>query len=534
MKLRKWLRDAWHDAARKAEGSLLRQRPDDVPDWAGPAAGYSAAGSLWRGLTGRDMELAEMQAEVAAEGRGQILMIAQCDDVNRRLLAHLRGEPPVPQAGPVYREGFFTLLTLPANVAPGEREPLDRDRFSWADLAGRLPDEELDLAGEADLALYVYRRTEGWLAEDARWYARLRSTGVPLVLVEVDDRSDGALDGGASEGGALQCAAIPASFVSSRNGSGPGRAKVSLPAGARPVRIRLTYLRGDSAASVDGAVTAGSEPGAGRASLSNEDGEMSSDVAALVERMLAQRPRLGIPLAQEIAGCRPMIAGRAIRSCMLMTALLGAEPIPLLDLPLQVATNWKMALQLAAIHGHPGLDYHSREMVGTVAWSLSLRYVIQQVVKLVPLLGWAASAALSAGGAWLLGNALCRYYRVQEGAASPAEDVRQAEASLRDHAVGRAQTATVRTLRRARAFLATAPALPSLAAWQRRVHPSAVSHDSSAVAGSAQLTEHVRGVVPPLVGIAHHAAGLRSRLARGDGLAASHEAQEAETGGDDV
>ncbi len=141
--------------------------------------------------------------------------------------------------------------------------------------------------------------------------------------------------------------------------------------------------------------------------------ELPADVITLVERILAQRPKLGIPLAQEIPGCRPLIARRAIRSGVLMTTLLGAQPIPLLDLPLQVALNWKLALQLAAIYGRPGLDHRSREMVGTVLWNLALRYVIQQVLKLAPVIGWVASAALSGAGTWVLGNTLVRYYQVE-------------------------------------------------------------------------------------------------------------------------
>ena len=167
-----------------------------------------------------------------------------------------------------------------------------------------------------------------------------------------------------------------------------------MPAGQRAVQVRLT------------------EP--------PPDGEeLPADVVTLVERILAQRPKLGIPLAQEIPGCRPLIARRTIRSGVVMTTLLGAQPIPLLDLPLQVALNWKMALQLAAIYGHPGLDHRSREMVGTVLWNLLLRYVIQQVLKLAPVVGWAASAALSGAGTWLLGNALLQLYQV-EGHTGPA------------------------------------------------------------------------------------------------------------------
>ena len=95
---------------------------------------------------------------------------------------------------------------------------------------------------------------------------------------------------------------------------------------------------------------------------------------------------------------------------MIAATLLGAEPIPLLDVPLQVALCWRMALQLACVHGRPGLDYRSREMVAAIATTLSARMVAQQVLKLAPFVGWLGSAALSGTGAWLLGQGLLRYY----------------------------------------------------------------------------------------------------------------------------
>jgi len=223
--------------------------------------------------------------------------------------------------------------------------------------------------------LYVFRQDVGWQADDARWYARLRATGQPLVLVEAN---------------------LPSNPLPTQEGKQDASDfATALPAGDRAVQVCL--------------------------SGANERGaELPADVVKLVERILAQRPKLGIPLAQEIPGCRPLIAQRAIRSGALMTTLLGAQPIPLLDLPLQVALNWKLALQLGAIYGRPGLDHRSREMVGTVLWNLALRYVIQQVLKLAPVIGWVASAALSGAGTWVLGNALVRYYQV-EGRLEPKD-----------------------------------------------------------------------------------------------------------------
>ncbi|MGC8782421.1 MAG: DUF697 domain-containing protein [Anaerolineae bacterium] len=109
-----------------------------------------------------------------------------------------------------------------------------------------------------------------------------------------------------------------------------------------------------------------------------------------------------------------MIARRVTRNAALSAALLGAEPIPLLDLPLQVAVNWRMALQLAAIYGRGPLDYRSREMIGTVAWNLGLRRLMQQAIKLAPVVGWAVSAGLSGSATWLLGNSLQRYFQDEE------------------------------------------------------------------------------------------------------------------------
>ena len=374
MKAQGWLRKI-----RQAVGASLRapighgDALDELRD------GYGGSSSVLRGLTGRSMEMAEVQAEVAAESRGEILMVSRCDVAVRRLLAHMRGQPAVPSAGPTYREGFFTLTMLP-DAADDRSVGLE---MGWATA------EWLELAREADVLLYVFRQDAGWQADDARWYARLHATGRPLVLVEVDlplappsARSGQALPTREGERSA-SCAARERERREQRDAPGSATA---LPAGDRAVQVCL------------------SNPAPGGDAL-------PADVIALVERILAQRPKLGIPLAQEIPGCRPLIAQRAIRSGMLMTTLLGAEPIPLLDLPLQVALNWKLALQLAAIHGHPGLDHRSREMIGTLLWNLALRYATQQVLKLAPVLGWVGSAALSGAGTWVLGNALVRYYQ---------------------------------------------------------------------------------------------------------------------------
>ena len=154
MKAQDWLRKAW-----LAAGTSWRAQAERGDTLAGLRDGYSGSGSVLRGLTGRSMEMAEVQAEVAAECRGQILVVGRCDEAVRQLLAHVRGQAPVPPAGPTYREGFFTLATLPARTAPS-RPPAPAGSGS-ADSSLDAPgaemswgtDEWVELAREADVLL---------------------------------------------------------------------------------------------------------------------------------------------------------------------------------------------------------------------------------------------------------------------------------------------------------------------------------------------------------------------------------------------
>lgn len=352
-----WLKTMWRRLWASSPAEMFE-------DEAGGRWDDGRAGAEWSGLgqslMGRSLEMNAVQEEVAIESRGQVLIAGRCDELNRRCLARLRAAPPAPPGGPIYAEGFFTIVSLPASQA------------GWTAEAATAPwaAEWQELTRAADLVLYVFDAASGWLAEDGRWYGRLRATGTPLLLAAV-------LPGGGAndepEGEEMQ--------------------SLPLPSGERPVRLALAAV----------------DPAAGGA---------GEDVMALVERMLAQRPRLAIPLAQEIPGCRKLVAMRAIRNGMLMAGLMGAQPIPLLDLPLQVSVNWKMALQLAAIFGHTGLDHRSRELLGAVAWNLSLRYVIGQAAKLIPVLGWGIGAGVSAFGAWAFGSALLGYYQRETQAAT--------------------------------------------------------------------------------------------------------------------
>jgi uncharacterized protein (DUF697 family) len=349
-----------------------------------PFSADSAAGlgnQLRQGLQGRMYEFDQVQEEVATERRGQICLAGcQVDDLHA-LLAQIRQQPVIvgPRTTNPRYEGLFTLLALPNEAAV---HAADQNHTTADGVAAEIQDNVTHAYGEinhaawsewqttdllseasrADCVLYVWRAQAGWQAIDHQWCTRLRGQDVTLLPVALTDQP---------------CTvewAQQAEQVRRQLGIRPGLISI-------PPTIR-----------------------------ENANLPLATDLAELLKQLLAICPRVAIPLAQEVVGIRPEILRRIVRQGSLLTALLGAEPVPLIDLPLQVAISWKMALQIAAVYGRPGLDYRSREMMGTLAINLLARTVSQQLLKLTPFIGWALSALVSGCSAWLLGQSLVRYY----------------------------------------------------------------------------------------------------------------------------
>ena len=376
-------------------------RGDGWPTDRGYPGGYGPPNrsGLWGGLLGRSLEVVEVQEEVAVEQEGRLAIVGPDEQLNRLLLARLRGQQPIPLGAGIRREGFFTLATIPAGEESNEfvgrtgspteesnefvgrtGSPTEESNefvgrtasptYEWAAFSP----EMTDALADHDILVYLFSAQMGWQPADAHCYARLRGAHLPILPVAV-----------------LPGAEATAGWSQSDFGE-----EVRQRLGVRPVFIDLAHP-------------------------DEWDGDAGDDsLLLLVQRILALRPRLAVPLAQEVPGCRVMIAQRVIRTGALMTLLLGSEPIPLLDLPLHVATQWKVALQLAAIYGRPGLDYRSREMAGTVAVNLLVRHLAQQLLKLVPLVGGLLSGLLSGLSTWLLGQALVRHYQEQQVIPLPA------------------------------------------------------------------------------------------------------------------
>jgi uncharacterized protein (DUF697 family) len=239
----------------------------------------------------------------------------------------------------------------------------------------------------ADVLLYLIDPALGWSSEDTTWVARLRTLGAPLLPLIV----------------ATRCAAPDQ--VDNQPGSAASRGEQDALAASvhQQIGIKPIFVEIDDAAASDAGVA---PPDRGR--------KPPADVVALMQRIVSLRPRVAVALAQDIAWCRPMLARRIIRTGALFTALLSAQPAPMLDLPFQVMLQWKVALQLAAIYGRPGLDHRSSEMIGAIAWNLAIRFAMQQLARLAPVAGWLLSAAIGGVSTTLLGHALVTIYENED------------------------------------------------------------------------------------------------------------------------
>ncbi|MFN8443286.1 MAG: hypothetical protein U0175_21095 [Caldilineaceae bacterium] len=337
----------------------------DTSAWTGIA---SVASQIRNGLQARNYEFDQVRHEVTGEQRGAIWLVGRNRQALQHLFAALLQQSITADSTSVaetitdnpHLAGLFTLFTLPN--AQADSESGVSSTLGWQeeqDDSWRTA-KVLNEAADSDCVLYVCAGDMGWRNVDSQWSARLRNQGATLIPVLV-----------AQDEAAMQ----------------PQVEAIRLRLGLRPFVIA-------TAETVHQA----------------QPTQLSALPSQLLQHILLLCPRLAIPLAQEIPALRPQIVRRVVRQGALLTALLGAEPVPLLDLPFQVAVSWKMALQIATIYGRPGLDYRSREMMGTLASNLLARLLCQQTLKLTPFIGWVLSALVSGSSAWLLGRALVRIY----------------------------------------------------------------------------------------------------------------------------
>ncbi len=117
-----------------------------------------------------------------------------------------------------------------------------------------------------------------------------------------------------------------------------------------------------------------------------------------------------VPLARVYPAFRRAVSEEVIRKNARQNAVVGALPIPGADMPVMTANQARMVLLLAAAYGEDLSLSRARELLGVLAAGFGLRAVSRQVVKLIPVGGWAAGAAIGYAGTIAMGRATMLYF----------------------------------------------------------------------------------------------------------------------------
>jgi small GTP-binding protein len=143
----------------------------------------------------------------------------------------------------------------------------------------------------------------------------------------------------------------------------------------------------------------------------------------LLPAIVEAHPWMAVALGRALPPFRRQLCRRLIFSASALNAIIAAEPIPGLDIPLLLASQVRMVLRIAAIYGESLSVRHARELLTTMAGSVALRYLASQLGKLLPGPGWLIGAAVTGLGTWAMGRVAVAYF--ESGKRLTPEQLRQ-------------------------------------------------------------------------------------------------------------
>ena len=117
-----------------------------------------------------------------------------------------------------------------------------------------------------------------------------------------------------------------------------------------------------------------------------------------------------VSLAKAYPSVRRAACEEIIRKNARQNAVVGLLPIPGADMPVMTANQARMVLNLAAAYGEELSLQRARELLGVLAAGFGLRALTRQVVKVVPVGGWAAAAAIGYAGTVAMGRSTMLYF----------------------------------------------------------------------------------------------------------------------------
>jgi uncharacterized protein (DUF697 family) len=119
---------------------------------------------------------------------------------------------------------------------------------------------------------------------------------------------------------------------------------------------------------------------------------------------------MAIALGRALPPFRRQLCQRLIRGATALNAIVAAQPIPGLDIPLLLAAQVRLVLRIAAVYGESLSVRHARELLTTMAGGVAVRYLAGALVKVIPGPGWVISAVVNGLGTWAIGQAAIAYF----------------------------------------------------------------------------------------------------------------------------
>jgi uncharacterized protein (DUF697 family) len=183
---------------------------------------------------------------------------------------------------------------------------------------------------------------------------------------------------------------------------------------AQKISSLLGAQRGTRGAEVILAVSEGSISLSGKAvedpgeiPLPSDDGNLEEVTTRIVR---ALDDDYLVALAKGYPPFRRAVCEEIIRHNARQNAVVGALPIPGADMPVMTANQARMVLNIAAAYGEELSMERARELLGVLAAGFGLRALSRQAVKLVPVGGWVAAAAIGYAGTIAMGRATMLYF----------------------------------------------------------------------------------------------------------------------------
>ena len=130
----------------------------------------------------------------------------------------------------------------------------------------------------------------------------------------------------------------------------------------------------------------------------------------LVPALVDALPDLAVALGRELPDLRRAMANKLVKQSSILNSAAGAQPLPLIDIPVLLTTQARMVLRIAAIYGEPFTAKHAKELLSTVGGGLAFRFLAEQGAKLVPVGGWAVAGGIAAIGTWAMGQVAIEYF----------------------------------------------------------------------------------------------------------------------------